>query len=177
MAQQRQDGALPAAIIAAAVIAFVAYVSFQGSSHAVDFAVTDSDVEVVPGGSPRLPGGWQRRAGSGHVMLLDVSWQAGDSIPAGSYAVLVSAPPGWLHLGCRPACEWVVDEGLRQFGRRLPRPPYPLAATFDAEQFGHATVAYRLPPAQEPPEELSVAAWLLQTSGDDVLGAEQITLG
>lgn len=172
-----REGAFPAAVIAAAVIAFVAYLSFQGASHAVDFAVTSSDVSVMPADDERLGPQWQRAARSSRVMVVDVAWQAGDSIPAGSYAVMVTTPPGWRHLGCRPECEWSDDEGLREFGRRLPRTPYPLAATFEAEELGSVRVAFRSPRGVDGTADgLTPSAWLVQTNGDDVLGAESIPL-
>ncbi len=172
-----RDGALPAAVIAVAVIAFVAYLSFQGSSHAVAFAVTSSEVTVLSADGPTLRDRWQRRARPGQVMLVDVSWTADDSIGAGSYAVMVTTPPGWRHLGCRPACEWSASEGLAEFAGRLPRPPYRLAATFEAEETGDVRVAFRSPPGSHvTPADYVPIAWLVQTDGDDVLGAEQIPL-
>jgi hypothetical protein len=48
-----REGALPAAVVAAAVIAFVAYISFQGASHAVDYAVTSSDASLLAADSAR----------------------------------------------------------------------------------------------------------------------------
>jgi hypothetical protein len=172
-----RDGMLPAAVITATVIAFVAYLSFQGSAHAVDFAVTSSDVVVVPADDPQLPQQWQQRAQSSAVMAVDVSWQAGESIAAGSYAVMVTTPPGWRHLGCRPVCEWTVEEGLQQFARRVPREPYRLAATFEAEEAGEVRVAFRSPRgATRVDPGFAPTAWLVQTNGDDVLGARPVPL-
>jgi hypothetical protein len=171
------DGALPAAVIAAAVLAFVGYASMQGSSHAVDFAVTGSGSAVVPAGDPLVPPQWQQRAGPGPVLLVDVSWQAGESIGGGSYAVLVGPPGGWRHLGCRPECEWVTDEDLRRLGRHLPWAPYRLAATVDAEESGDLTVAFGSPRgARRPPAGFAPTAVLVQTNGDDVLGVEPVPL-
>lgn len=172
-----RDGALPAAVIAAAVIAFVGYVSFQGASHSVDFAVTGSDLAVVPATDALLPPPWQERARDSTVMVIDVSWQAGEAISAGSYAVMVNTPPGWQPLGCRPVCEWSDDEGLREFAHRLPRRPNPVAATFEAEETGAVQVAFRSPGDEAAPADAPApAAWLVQTNGDDVLGAERIPL-
>ncbi|HWL97124.1 MAG TPA: hypothetical protein VNP20_07240 [Nocardioidaceae bacterium] len=172
-----RDGMLPAAVITAAVIAFVAYLSFQGSAHAVDFAVTSSEVAVVPADDPQLPQQWQQRAQSSAVMAVDVSWQAGESIAAGSYAVMVTTPQGWRHLGCRPVCEWTSEEGLQQFARRVPRTPYPLAATFEAEEAGDVRVAFRSPRgATRVDPGFAPTAWLVQTNGDDVLGARPVPL-
>jgi hypothetical protein len=178
-----RDGALPAVVIALAVIAYMGYLSFQGASHAVTFAVTGSDVAVVPAQGPAVPQRWQRRAGSGQVLLVDVSWTANEAIGAGSYAVMVTTPAGWRHLGCRPECEWSGGEGLREFGRQLPQQPYPLAATFEAEETGVVRVAFRSPRgssgtggAGSVPSDYVPIAWLVQTNGDDVLGAEQVPL-
>jgi hypothetical protein len=170
-----RDGMMPAAVVAAAVVAFVAYLSFQGSSHAVDFAVTSSDYAVVPAEGQGLRQHWQRRAG-GDVLVVDVSWAADEPIGAGLYAVLVTMPDGWRHLGCAPECEWSGDEGLREFGERLPRPPYRLAATYEAEELGHARLAFYSPPRASAPSEFVPTALLVQTNGDDVLGAEPIPL-
>jgi hypothetical protein len=159
------------------VIAFVGYASLQGSSHAVDFAVTGSGDAVVPAGDPLVPPAWQRRAGPGPVMLVDVSWQAGESIGGGGYAVLVTTPEGWTHLGCRPACDWITDEDLRRLGRRLPRAPYRLAPAVDAEESGDLTVAFRSPPGISGPSPgFTPTAVLVQTNGDDVLGVEPVPL-
>jgi hypothetical protein len=166
-----RDGVLPAAVVAVAVIAFMAYIAFQGSP-AVQFAVTGSNLAVVPADATRLA-----RPGRGQVMLVDVSWQAGDSVGAGSYAVVVDAPRGWRHAGCRPECEWIDGEGLRAFGRRLDRRPYRLAAAFEAEQSGAVRVAFRSPRTVSGlPTGFLPTAWLVQMSGSDVLGAEQVPL-
>jgi hypothetical protein len=171
-----RDGMLPAAVIAAAVVTFVAYLSFQGSSHAVDFAVTSSDLSLVPAADPAVHESWQRRAQGRHVMLVDVSWAADEAIGAGSYSVLVTTPGGWRHLGCRPECEWSDDEELREFADRLPRPPYRLAATYEAEEVGRARLGFRSPGSAPAPSDFVPTALLVQTNGDDVLGAEPIPL-
>ena len=171
-----RDGTLPAAVVAAAVIAFVVHLSFQGSSHAVDFAVTSSELTWTSAGDGSVRESWQRRARGGHIMLVDVAWAADEPIGAGSYAVLVTAPAGWRHLGCLPECEWSDDEGLREFGQRLPRPPYRLAATYQAEEAGSARLAFRSPPHVPGPSDFVPTALLVQTNGDDVLGAEPIPL-
>ena len=125
-------GALPAAVVAAAVIAFVAYISFRGASHAVDYAVTSSAASVVPADSRQLPAGW--RHADGQVMVVEVSWHAGDHIAAGSYAVMVAPPRGWRRGGCVPECEWTDAQGLSsavpcgsRSGPRRTRPPSPPA--------------------------------------------------
>jgi hypothetical protein len=169
---------VPAAVVAAAVIAFVAYLSFQGASHAVEFAVTASDVTVRPATEGRDPrSSWPRRARLGQTLVLRVGWTAGEAIGAGSYAVVVSLPSGWRHVGCLPECEWTDGEGVAEFARQLPRPTYPLAAAFEAEESGTVRVAYA---ATRSGERLSgdfvPTAWLVQTNGDDVLGAEPIPL-
>ncbi len=172
-----REGVLPATVVATALVAFVAYISFQGSSHAVEFAVTSSDVAVVPADAARLDPQWRQRAGTGRVMLVEVSWHASESIAAGSYAVMVATPPRWRHLGCRPECEWTDGQGLSELGDQLPRTPYRLAATFEAEETGAARVAFgsTLEAAGMPRGYLPVG-WLVQTNGDDVLGVEQIPL-
>jgi hypothetical protein len=175
--EQMHDGALPAAVIAAAVIAFVGYASQQGSSHAVDFAVTGSGAVAVPASDLRVPPGWQRRAAPGSVLLVDVSWQAGESIGGGTYAVLVAAPDRWTHLGCRPECDWVTDEDLRRLGNHLPWTPYRLAAAVEAEESGDVTVAFRSPRGvARMPAGFAPTAVLVQTNGDDVLGVEPVPL-
>jgi hypothetical protein len=172
-----REGVLPAAVIALAVIAFVGYLSFQGSTHAVEFAVTSSEASIVSSQAPPVGPQWQRRARSGRVMLVEVSWQASESISAGSYAVVVTTPHRWRHLGCRPECEWTAGEGLREYGRQLARRPYRLAATFEAEETGRVRVAFRSPRgSSEVPAGFAPVGWLVQTNGDDVLGAEQIPL-
>lgn len=171
-----RDGALPAAVIATALVAFMAYVSFQGSSHAVEFAVTASDVAVVSADDQRVNRQWRRRDASSRVMLVDVAWQASESITAGSYAVMVTAPDGWRHLGCRPECEWTDGQGLSEFRRQLPRSPYRLGAAFAAEETGHVRVAFGSPRGATQPPAFVPVAWLVQTNGDDVLGAEQVPL-
>lgn len=175
-----REGTLPAAVIAAAVIAFVAYLSFQGSSHAVDYAVTSSRVAVVGATDDLLLDRWRRRLpDGGQAVVVDVAWQAGENLGAGSYAVLTTVPPGWRRLGCVPECQWSSEEGLRQFGRRLPRRPFPLAATFDADETGHVRVAFRPPRGSRPtaPPGFAPVAWLVQTNGDDVLGSQQVPTG
>jgi hypothetical protein len=175
--EKMRDGVLPAAVVAAAVIAFVAYVSFQGASHAVEFAVTSSDVSLISADSSATARPWRARGGSGDVMVVQVTWQASESIGSGSYAVMVATPRGWRHLGCRPECEWTDAEGLSEFGDELVRRPYPLAATFEAEEAGHVRVAFRSPPGVSGvPHGFVPVGWLVQTNGDDVLGAEQIPL-
>jgi hypothetical protein len=170
-----RDGVLPAAVVAAAVIAFVAYISFQGASHAVDYAVTSSDASVLPAGSSQLPVQW--RHGVGQVMVVDVSWHAGEAIASGSYAVMVAPPPGWRRVGCLPECEWTDAEGLSEFSDRLARRPYPLAAAFEAEENGAVEVAFRSPSGTTGvPAGYAPVGWLVQTNGDDVLGAAQIPL-
>jgi hypothetical protein len=172
-----RDGMFPAAVITTAVVAFVAYLSFQGASHAVDYAVTSAQVAFVGPDDPRLTARWQERAGSSTVMAVDVTWTAGESIAAGSYAVMVTTPKGWRHLGCRPACHWTAGQGLHEFARRVPRAPYPLAATFEAEEAGHVRVAFRSPRGvTQPPPAFAPTAWLVQTNGDDVLGARPVPL-
>jgi hypothetical protein len=175
--EQVPDGAVPAAVIAAAVIAFVAYLSFQGSSHAVDYAVTTSGVSVAAADAPVVQAQWPRRAGPGQVLVLHVGWAAGEEIGPGSYAVLATVPPGWRHLGCVPECEWTNAEGVAEFARRLPRTPYRLAAAFEAEETGNVRVAFGSSPGgEEVTGDFVPTAWLVQTNGDDVLGAEQIPL-
>lgn len=171
-----RDGVLPAAVVAVTVITFVAYLSFQGASHAVDFAVTSSNMSLVRAGDPVVHEPWQRRAQGSQVMLVDVTWAADEAIGAGSYAVMVSTPSGWKHVGCLPECEWSGDEGLREFGDQLPRPPYRLAATYEAEEVGRAQLAFRSPPGAPAPTDFVPTALLVQTNGDDVLGAEPIPL-
>jgi hypothetical protein len=170
-----RDGALPAAVVAAAVIAFVAYISFQGASHAVDYAVTSSAASVLPADSARLPAGWRRD--DAEVMVVEVSWHAGEDIASGSYAVLVAPPAGWRRAGCVPECEWTDAQGLSELRQRLARKPYPLAATFEAEQSGAVRVAFRSPPGTTAvPADYAPVGWLVQTNGDDVLGVAQIPL-
>jgi hypothetical protein len=171
-----RDGALPAAVVAAAVSAFVAYISFQGASHAVDYAVTSSAASVMPAESTRLPSPW--RHGDGQVMVVEVSWHAGEAIAAGSYAVMVATPPGWHRAGCLPECEWTDAEGLSELRERLVREPYPLAAAFEADESGAVRIAFRSPPgATAIPGGYAPVGWLVQTNGDDVLGVAQIPLG
>lgn len=178
-----RDGVVPAAVVATAVIAFVAYLSFQGATRAVDYAVVSADSAVVPVDARRVPPAWAAGTGGRQVLTVDVAWAAEDSIPAGAYAVFVTTPQGWRHLGCRPECEWSDDEGLREFARRLPRRPYPLAAVFEAEESGRVRVGFGVPPGAVHPPEADVAAsfvpaaWLVQTNGDDILGAKQVPLG
>jgi hypothetical protein len=174
--QRVRDGVLPAIVVATALAAFVAYISFQGSSHAVEFAVTSSDVSVAPADARRLPRQWRQPAGR-RVMVVEVSWHASESIASGSYAVMVATPAGWRHLGCRPECDWTDGQGLSELGDQLPRTPYPLAATFEAEETGAARVAYRSTGAVTGmPPRFAPVGWLVQTNGDDVLGVEQIPL-
>ena len=171
-----RDGVLPATVVATALAAFVAYISFQGSSHAVEFAVTSADASVARADAGRLPRQWQQRVG-GRVMVVDVSWHASESIASGSYAVMVTTPAGWRHLGCRPECEWTDGQGLSELRDQLPRTPYRLAATFEAEETGAVRVAYRSPGAVAGmPPRFAPVGWLAQTNGDDVLGVEQIPL-
>jgi hypothetical protein len=173
--EHMRDGALPAAVVAAAVIAFVAYISFQGASHAVDYAVTSSGASVLATDSPRVPSGWGHSGG--HVLVVQVSWHAGEDIAAGSYAVMVAPPTGWRRAGCLPECEWTDAEGLSEFRRRLAGRPYPLAATFEAEENGAVRVAFSSPPGSPGvPAGYAPVGWLVQTNGDDVLGAAQIPL-
>ena len=170
-----RDGALPAAVVAGAVIAFVAYISFQGASHAVDYAVTSSAATVLPPDSRRLPADW--RHGPGQVMVVEVSWQAGEDIASGSYAVMFAPPEGWQRAGCVPECEWTDAQGLSELRQRLVRKPYPLAATFEAEQSGAVRVAFRSPKETPTvPAGYAPIGWLVQTNGDDVLGVAQIPL-
>jgi hypothetical protein len=176
MEQPMRDGMLPAAVVAATVITFVGYLSFQGASHAVDFAVTSSDLSIVPAADHGVQESWQRRAAGGQVMLVDVTWAADEAISAGSYAVMVKIPHGWRHLGCRPECEWSDDEELREFAGHLPRAPYRLAATYEAEEVGRARLAFHSSTRAPAPSEFVPTALLVQTNGDDVLGAEPIPL-
>ncbi|MGH3356123.1 MAG: hypothetical protein ACRDOJ_09505 [Nocardioidaceae bacterium] len=172
-----REGTVPALIIAAAVIAFVAYVSFEGSSHAVDFAVTGSDASIVGADDPTVGPGWRQPAQPGPVMLVGIAWQAEESIPGGSYTALVTTPPGWRHLGCRPECEWVAEDELTKFARSLPRSTYRLGASFDAEESGNVTLGFRPPRGtRTAPRTFVPTAWLVQTNGDDILGIDQIPL-
>jgi hypothetical protein len=172
-----REGTVPAIVIGAAMVGFILYVTFQGSTHAVDYAVTGSDVVVVDADSARVPPRWQRRAQPGLVMRVDVAWQASDSLAGGSYALVVTTPPDWRHLGCRPECEWSAEEGLRRFAQTLPRATYPLAATVDAEETGRLRLGFRSPHGvRDLPTGFVPAAWLVQISGDDVLGIEQVPL-
>jgi hypothetical protein len=170
-----REGVLPASVVAGALVAFVAYISFQGSSHAVEYAVTSSDVAIVPASAPDIGRQWQARAAPGQVMVVEVDWHASESIASGSYAVMVAPPQGWRQLGCRPECEWTDDQGLSELGNQLPRTPYPLAATFEAEESGAVRVAFRSEGRGVPRGYVPVG-WLVQTNGDDVLGVEQIPL-
>jgi hypothetical protein len=175
--ERMRDGVLPATVVVTALAAFVGYISFQGSSHAVEFAVTSSDMSVLPADAARLDQQWRQPGGQPQVMVVEVSWHASESIAAGSYAVMVATPPRWRHLGCRPECEWTDGQGLSELGDQLPRTPYPLAATFEAEETGAVRVAYRSPRAVTgAPRGFAPVGWLVQTNGDDVLGVEQIPL-
>ncbi|MGH3366401.1 MAG: hypothetical protein ACRDOY_04295 [Nocardioidaceae bacterium] len=168
---------IPAAVIAAAVVAFVAYSSLEGSSRAVDFAVTGAQARIVPADSSRVPARWEHRAPSARMLLVNVSWAAVDDIGGGSYVVLVTTPRGWVHLGCRPECEWSDDEPVRNYARSLPLATYRLGAAFSAEQTGRVRLGFRLPRgAPHAGRSFVPTAWLVQTDGDDVLGAEQIPL-
>jgi hypothetical protein len=90
---------------------------------------------------------------------------------------MVAPPPGWRRAGCLPECEWTDAEGLSEFRRRLAHKPYPLAATFEAEQNGAVRVAFTSPPGSSAiPAGYAPVGWLVQTNGDDVLGAAQIPL-
>src|ERR1044072_7742770 len=86
------------------------------------------------------PGVVPRAGGAAH------RGHAGADIASGSYAVLVAPPAGWRRAGCVPECEWTDAQGLSELRQRLARKPYPLAATFEAEQSGAVRVAFRSPP-------------------------------
>lgn len=173
-----REGVLPAVVMATAVIGFSGYFWLQGGSHVVDFAVVRSSVEVVDAAARVVPGPIRREVRRDEVLLVDVAWAAAEPVNGGAYFVLVAAPHRWRPAGCLPECDWRTTSDVQRFAASLPRSTFRQAAVFDADAQARVAVAFQpargLASTAQAPPSFEPAAWLLQTDGDNVLGAAPI---